>query len=29
VESLAPGVNVSEIARRHDVNPQQLFGWRK
>ena len=28
-ESLAPGVNVSEIARRHDVNPQQLFGWRK
>jgi transposase len=28
-ESLAPGVNVSEIARRHDINPQQLFGWRK
>ena len=28
-ESLAPGVNVSEIARRHDLNPQQLFGWRR
>jgi transposase len=28
-ESLAPGVNTSEIARRHDINPQQLFGWRK
>jgi transposase len=28
-ESLAPGVNVSEIARHHDMNPQQLFGWRK
>lgn len=28
-ESLAPGVNISEIARRHDLNPQQLFGWRR
>jgi transposase len=28
-QALEPGVNVSEIARRHDVNPQQLFGWRK
>lgn len=28
-KALAPGVNVSEIARRHDLNPQQLFGWRK
>jgi transposase len=28
-ETLVPGVNVSEIARRHDINPQQLFGWRK
>lgn len=28
-EALAPGVNVSEVARRHDMNPQQLFGWRK
>lgn len=26
-ESLAPGVNISEVARRHDLNPQQLFGW--
>ncbi len=29
VESLVPGANVSEIARRHEINPQQLFGWRK
>lgn len=28
-KALEPGVNVSEIARRHDLNPQQLFGWRK
>ena len=28
-ESLAPGVNISGIARRHDLNPQQLFGWRR
>lgn len=28
-ESLAPGVNISEVARRHDLNPQQLFGWRR
>jgi transposase len=28
-ETLAPGVNISEIARRHAINPQQLFGWRK
>ncbi len=28
-QALAPGVNVSEIARRHEINPQQLFGWRK
>jgi transposase len=28
-ESLGPGVNVSELARRHEINPQQLFGWRK
>lgn len=29
VESLEPGVNVSELARRHEINPQQLFGWRR
>jgi len=29
VESFTPGVNASEVARRHDINPQQLFGWRK
>jgi transposase len=28
-ESVAPGVNVSELARRHEINPQQLFGWRR
>ena len=29
VESFAPGANASEVARRHEINPQQLFGWRK
>jgi transposase len=28
-QSLEPGVNVSELARRHEINPQQLFGWRR
>ncbi len=28
-ETLAPGATVSEVARRHDVRPQQLFGWRR
>jgi transposase len=27
-ETLAPGATVSEVARRHDIRPQQLFGWR-
>src|SRR5262245_53151720 len=27
-ESLADGAVVSEVARRHGLNPQQLFGWR-
>ncbi len=27
-ESLAPGVVVCEVARRHDLLPQQLFAWR-
>jgi transposase len=26
--SLAEGAVVSEVARRHDLSPQQLFGWR-
>lgn len=28
-ESFAPGAVVSEVARRHDISPQHLFGWRK
>ncbi len=27
--SYAPGAVVSEVARRHDLSPQHLFGWRK
>jgi transposase len=27
-ESLMPGVRVSEVARRFQLHPQQLFGWR-
>jgi transposase len=27
-ESLTEGAVVSEVARRHGLNPQQLFGWR-
>jgi transposase len=25
--ALAPGTTVSEVARRHDLRPQQVFGW--
>lgn len=28
-ESLEPGVNVSEVARRHGIYPQQLYTWRR
>src|SRR6516225_6150373 len=28
-ESRAPGAVVSEVARRHGLTPQQLFGWRR
>jgi transposase len=28
-ESFAPGVQVSDVARRHGLRPQQLFGWRR
>lgn len=27
-ESMQPGVIVSEVARRHNLTPQQLFSWR-
>ena len=27
-ESLAEGAVISEVARRHGLRPQQLFGWR-
>ena len=27
-ESMRPGVVVSEVARRHNLTPQQLFAWR-
>ena len=27
-ECLAEGAVVSEVARRHGLNPQQVFGWR-
>jgi transposase len=26
-ETLADGVVVSDVARRHDISPSQLFGW--
>ena len=29
LESLQPGANVSEVARRNGLGPQQLFGWRR
>ena len=28
-ETLVPGVSVSRVARRHDVNANQVFHWRK
>ena len=28
-ESYQPGVSVSVVARRHDVNTNQVFGWRR
>nr|CUV47585.1 IS2 insertion element repressor InsA; KpLE2 phage-like element [Ralstonia solanacearum] len=28
-ETLVPGASVSAVARRHGVNANQVFGWRK
>ena len=28
-ETLEPGASVSVVARRHDVNANQVFGWRR
>jgi transposase len=28
-ESFEPGVTTSDVARRHDLSPQQLFQWRR
>ena len=28
-ESFTPCAVVSEVARRHEISPQHLFGWRK
>jgi transposase len=28
-EALAPGANVSAVARVHGLSPQQLFAWRR
>lgn len=28
-ETFEPGASVSIVARRHDVNANQLFGWRR
>lgn len=27
LEALAPGATVTDVARRHDLRPQQVFGW--
>ncbi len=27
-ESLEPGASIAEVARRHDMNANQLFTWR-
>lgn len=29
LESFTPGANVSEVARRNGLSPQQLFSWRR
>ena len=27
MEAVAPGAVISQVARRHEVSPQELFGW--
>jgi transposase len=29
LDSFEPGANVSEVARRNGLSPQQLFAWRR
>ena len=29
LESAEPGANISDVARRNGLSPQQLFGWRR
>lgn len=29
LEAMAPGANVSAVARAYGLKPQQLFGWRR
>lgn len=29
LEAMAPGANVSAVARAHGLKPQQLFDWRR
>lgn len=28
-EAMAPGMSMAEVARRHDLYPQQLYTWRR
>jgi len=28
-ESMTPGMSVAQVSRRHEVNANQIFGWRR